>query len=163
MIISGFKNEVPVGIKMMLLASVMLCCSELSSQVLFGIDISDPNNTKGYQYNNSLDAAGTEVYVKNNPGMFDRVLLNKGLGYVCTINHPTANRFIAVYDSLVAAYGYESENKDVIPPEATGEIIELCLFVADGKARIVRFWYERKFNIKLDFSQKDLEVFVSFF
>lgn len=148
---------------MILLGVVLFCCRELSSQTLFGIDISDPNNTKGYQYNNSLDAAGTEVYVKNDPGIFDRVLLNKGLGYVCTINHPTANRFVAVYDSLVAVYGYESENKDVIPAEATGDVIELCMLVADGKARIIRFWYERRFNIKLDFGQKDLEVFISFF
>ncbi len=149
--------------KLILLVAVLSCGRESSSQTLFGIDISDPNNTKGYQYNNSLDAAGTEVYLKNDPGMFDRVLLNKGLGYVCTINHPTANRFVAVYDSLVAVYGYENENKDVIPPEATGDIIELCLLVADGKARIVRFWYENRFNVKLDFGQKDLEVFISFF
>ena len=157
------KAKVSAYVKMMLLAVILLFGRESSSQTLFGIDVSDPNNTKGYQYNNSLDAAGTEVYVKNDPGMFDRVLLNKGLGFVCTINHPTANRFVAVYDSLVAAYGYESENKDVIPSEATGEIIELCMFVADGKARIIRFWYEHRFNIKLDFGQKDLEVFISFF
>ncbi len=157
------NNRFVLSTKMVLLAAMFLFGGESATQTLFGIDISDPNNTKGYQYNNSLDAAGTEVFVKNDPGMFDRVLLNKGLGYVCTINYPTANRFVAVYDSLIAAYGYESENKDVIPPEATGDIIELCLMVSDGKARIVRFWYERRFNIKLDFGEKNLEVFVSFF
>lgn len=157
------NNRFVLPAKMILLAAIFLYCGKSASQTLFGIDISDPYNIKGYQYNNSLDAAGTEVYVKNDPGMFDRVLLNKGLGYVCTINHPTANRFVAVYDSLVAAYGYENENKDEIPADATGEIMELCLMVSDGKARIVRFWYERRFNIKLDFGQKDLEVFISFF
>ncbi len=157
------KNRFVLSAKMALLAALFFAAGESASQTLFGIDISDPDNTKGYQYNNSLDAAGTEVFVKNDPGIFDRVLLNKGLGYVCTINHPTANRFVAVYDSLLAAYGYESENKDVIPPEATGDIIELCLMVSDGQARIVRFWYERRFNIKLDFGANNLEVFISFF
>ncbi len=157
------KNRFVLSAKMVFLAALFFFAGESASQTLFGIDISDPDNTKGYQYNNSLDAAGTEVFVKNDPGIFDRVLLNKGLGYVCTINHPTANRFVAVYDSLLAAYGYESENKDVIPPEATGDIIELCLMVSDGQARIVRFWYERRFNIKLDFGANNLEVFISFF
>jgi hypothetical protein len=135
----------------------------LLSQSLFGFDMSDPDNTTGYIFNNSLDAAGTEVYLKTDPGMFDRVLLNKGLGYVCTVNYPNANRFIAVYDSLKNSLGYENDIKDIIPKEATGEILDLCLLVIDGRARIIRFWYERKFNIKLDFSSESMEVFVSFF
>ncbi len=134
------------------------------SQTACGIDVSDPNNIQGYAYNNSLDAAGTDVYLKNDPGMFDRVLLNKGLGYVCTVNYPNANRFVEIYNDLVKNFGYENDNKDVIPKFADYEdITAVCILIADGKAQIIRFWYEEKFNIKLKYTQTNLQLYISYF
>ena len=138
--------------------------SRLSSQTMCGMDISNPDSIKGYVYNNSLDAAGTDVYLKNDPGLFDRVLLNKGLGYVCTVNYPTANRFVEIYDDIVKNFGYENDIMDVIPENAVlDDIIALCILISDGKAQITRYWYEKKFNIKLEYTQKNLEVYVSYF
>lgn len=134
------------------------------SQTACGIDISDPNNIQGYVYNNSLDAAGTDVYVKNDPGLFDRVLLNKGLGYVCTVNYPNANRFVEIYNELVKNFGYENDIKDIIPKKADeDDIIAICILIADGEAQIIRFWYEEKFNIKLRYTQTNLQLYISYF
>ncbi len=143
---------------------VLAITNNVISQTACGIDISDPNNIQGYAYNNSLDAAGTDVYVKNDPGLFDRVLLNKGLGYICTVNNPTANRFVEIYNDLVKNFGYENDNKDVIPKLADDEdITAICILIADGKAQIIRYWYEQKFNIKLEYTQKDLQIYISYF
>lgn len=129
-----------------------------------GINISDPNDTTGYIFNNSLDAANSDVYLKNDPGLFDRVLLNRSLGYVCTVNYPNANRFTEIYDDIVKNFGYENDIKDVIPKGVIEEdIVELCLLIIDGKAQIIRYWYEKKFNIKLDYTQKNLQLYISYF
>lgn len=134
------------------------------SQTLCGIDISDPNNIAGYSYNNSLDAAGTDFYLKNDPGLFDRVLLNKGLGYICTVNYPNANRFVELYDDIVKNFGHESENKDIIPKKVQeDDIIAICLLITDGQAQIVRFWYEKTFNIKLAYTKENLQLYISYF
>ena len=143
---------------------VSIIASSASSQTLGGMDVSDPNNITGYVYNNSLDAAGTDVYLKNDPGLFDRVLLNKGLGYACTVNYPTASRFVEIYDDIVKNFGYENDIMDIIPENAVlDDIIALCILISDGKAQITRYWYEKKFNIKLEYTQKNLEVYVSYF
>ena len=145
-----------------IIITVLSC--RISSQTMCGMDVSDPNNIAGYVYNNSLDAAGTDVYLKNDPGLFDRVLLNKGLGYACTVNYPTASRFVEIYDDIVKNFGYENDIMDIIPENAVlDDIIALCILISDGKAQITRYWYEKKFNIKLEYTQKNLEVFVSYF
>lgn len=142
----------------------MLLHSDLFSQTVCGINVSDPNDTTGYVFNNSLDAIGTEFYLKNDAGLFDRVLLNKGLGYICTINHPTANRFVEIYDSVVQVFGYENEIKDLVPKNAVeDDITELAMLIFEGKAEILRYWYEKNFNVKLQFTQKNLELYVSYF
>ena len=129
-----------------------------------GIDVSDPNDTTGYIFNNSLDAMGTEFYLKNDAGLFDRVLLNKGLGYICTVNHPTASRFSEIYENVVSIFGYENEIKDLIPKGAIeDDLSELAMLIFEGKAEILRYWYEKKFNIKLQFTQKNLELYISYF
>jgi hypothetical protein len=129
-----------------------------------GIDISDPDNITGYIYNNSLDAAGTDVYLKNDPGLFDRVLLNKGLGYVCTVNYPNANRFVELYDDIIKNFGYENDNKDIIPKKVQeDDIIGICILIADGEAQIIRFWYEKRFNIKLAYTKENLQLYISYF
>jgi len=136
----------------------------LFTQTVCGINISDPNDTTGYIFNNSLDAANSDVYLKNDPGLFDRVLLNRSLGYVCTVNYPNANRFTEIYDDIVKNFGYENDIKDVIPKGVIEEdIVELCLLIIDGKAQIIRYWYEKKFNIKLDYTQKNLQLYISYF
>ncbi len=143
---------------------VSACVVSISSQIICGIDVSNPDSTQGYAYNNSLDAAGTDMYVKNDPGMFDRVLLNKGLGYVCTVNYPNTNRFLEVYNDLVNKVGYENYNIDNIPENIDlNDITAICLQIADGKAQIIRYWYEKKFNIKLQYTQKNLELYISYF
>ena len=158
------KNRFVLSAKMVFLAALFFFAGESASQTLFGIDISDPDNTKGYQYNNSLDAAGTEVFVKNDPGIFDRVILNKGLGYICTVNHPTASRFSEIYENVVSIFGYENEIKDLIPKGAIeDDLSELAMLIFEGKAEILRYWYEKKFNIKLQFTQKNLELYISYF
>ncbi|HMQ79153.1 MAG TPA: hypothetical protein PKE39_15005 [Ignavibacteria bacterium] len=134
------------------------------SQSVCGIDISDPYDTSGYVFNNALDAANTDVYLKNDPGLFDRVLLNRSLGYVCTINYPNANRFSEIYDDLVKNFGFENEIKDVIPEGVIeSDIIEIALLILEGRAQIIRYWFEKKFNIKLDYSQKNLQLYISYF
>ncbi len=143
---------------------ILLWGSLCLSQTVCGIDISNPDSTKGYVYNNSLDAAGTDIYLKNDPGMFDRVLLNKGLGYVCTINYPNANRFIEIYNDIVKNLGYENDIKDIIPPNADlDDITAICILISDGEAQIIRYWYEKKFNIKLEYTQKNLQLYISYF
>ncbi len=142
----------------------MVFGQSLYSQIVCGINISDPNDTTGYIFNNSLDAANSDVYLKNDPGLFDRVLLNRSLGYVCTVNYPNANRFTEIYDDIVKNFGYENDIKDVIPKGVIEEdIVELCLLIIDGKAQIIRYWYEKKFNIKLDYTQKNLQLYISYF
>jgi hypothetical protein len=129
-----------------------------------GIDISDPDNITGYNYNNSLDAAGTDMYLKNDPGLFDRVLLNKGLGYICTVNYPNANRFVELYDDIIKNFGYENDNKDIIPKKVQeDDIIGICILIADGEAQIIRFWYEKRFNIKLAYTKENLQLYISYF
>lgn len=142
----------------------LLLLGGLYSQTVCGINISDPNDTTGYIFNNSLDAMGTEFYLKNDAGLFDRVLLNKGLGYICTVNHPTASRFSEIYESIVSNFGYENEIKDLIPKNAIeDDISEIAMLIFEGKAEILRYWYEKKFNIKLQFTQKNLELYISYF
>lgn len=134
------------------------------SQTVCGLDLSDPNDTTGFIFNNSLDAIGTEFYLKNDPGLFDRVLLNKGLGYICTVNYPNANRFNEIYDCVFKEFGYEDLVKDNIPQSAVqDDLIEISLLIAEGKAEILRYWYGKKFNIKLQYSQKNLELYISYF
>ena len=134
------------------------------TQTVCGIDISDPNDTTGYVFNNSLDAANSDVYLKNDPGLFDRVLLNKSLGFVCTVNYPNANRFIEIYDELVKNFGFENDIKDEYPKGTVeDDIIDLCIKIADGKAQIIRYWYEKRFNIKLQYTKKNLELYISYF
>ncbi len=141
-----------------------MSCATAFAQSICGIDISDPYDTSGYVFNNSLDAANTDVYLKNDPGLFDRVLLNRTLGFVCTINYPNANRFTEIYDELVKNFGYENDIRDEIPPGAIeDDIVELSILISDGKAQIIRFWYEKRFNIKLDYSQKNLQLYISYF
>lgn len=104
------------------------------------------------------------MYLKNDPGLFDRVLLNKSLGYVCTVDYPNANRFTEIYDELVKNFGFENDIKDVYQKGTVeDDIIELCIKIADGKAQIIRYWYEKKFNIKLQYTQKNLELYISYF
>ena len=142
----------------------ILLSSDIFPQTVCGINISDPNDTTGYIFNNSLDAMGTEFYLKNDAGLFDRVLLNKGLGYICTVNHPTASRFSEIYENVVSIFGYENEIKDLIPKGAMeDDLTELAMLIFEGKAEILRYWYEKKFNIKLQFTQKNLELYISYF
>jgi len=142
----------------------ILLSSYIFPQTVCGINISDPNDTTGYIFNNSLDAMGTEFYLKNDAGLFDRVLLNKGLGYICTVNHPTASRFSEIYENVVSIFGYENEIKDLIPKGAIeDDLSELAMLIFEGKAEILRYWYEKKFNIKLQFTQKNLELYISYF
>ncbi|NOS86888.1 MAG: hypothetical protein HOP31_17280, partial [Ignavibacteria bacterium] len=130
------------------------------TQTVCGINISDPNDTTDYVYNNSLDAANSDVYLKNDPGLFDRVLLNKDLGYVCTVNYPNANRFTEIYDDIVKNFGYENDIRDVIPQGVIdNDIIEISILISEGKAQIIRYWYEKKFNIKLEYTQKNLQLY----
>lgn len=134
------------------------------SQTVCGMNISDPNDTTGYVFNNSLDAANSDVYLKNDPGLFDRVLLNRGLGYVCTVNYPNANRFTEIYDDIIKNFGYANDIRDEIPPGTIeDDIIELSMMIADGKAQIVRYWFEINFNIKLQYTQKNLQLYISYF
>lgn len=129
-----------------------------------GVDISNPNDTTGYQFNNSLDAIGAEFYIRNDAGLFDRAILNKGLGYILIVNFPNAARYIEIYDDIVKSFGYENENKDKIPSGYySDDIISMAMLISEGKAEIIRFWYEEKFNIKLSYTQKDLKVYVSYF
>ena len=142
----------------------MVFGQSLYSQIVCGVNISDPNDTTGYIFNNSLDAANSDVYLKNDPGLFDRVLLNRSLGYVCTVNYPNANRFTEIYDDIVKNFGYENDIKDIVPKGVIeDDIVELCLLIIEGKAQIIRYWYEKKFNIKLDYTQKNLQLYISYF
>lgn len=134
------------------------------TQTVCGIDISDPEDTTGYVFNNSLDAANSDVYLKNDPGLFDRVLLNRSLGYVCTVNYPNANRFTEIYDDIVKNFGFENDIKDILPGGVIeNDIIEISMLIIEGKAEIIRYWYEKKFNIKLEYSQKNLLLYISYF
>lgn len=134
------------------------------SQTVCGMNISDPNDTTGYVFNNSLDAANSDVYLKNDPGLFDRVLLNRGLGYVCTVNYPNANRFTEIYDDIIKNFGYANDIRDEIPPGTIeDDIIELSMMIADGKAQILRYWFEINFNIKLQYTQENLQLYISYF
>lgn len=134
------------------------------TQTVCGINISDPNDTTGYIFNNSLDAANSDVYLKNDPGLFDRVLLNRSLGYVCTVNYPNANRFTEIYNDIVKNFGYENDIRDEIPPGTIeDDIVQISILISDGKAQIVRYWYEKKFNIKLEYTQKNLQLYISYF
>ena len=134
----------------------------LYSQSAFGIDFSDPHNTEGYIFNNSNDAAGSDAYLKIDPGMFDRIMLTKGLGYTLTIFNPSANRFTDVYDSLVTAFGYENENQDIIPDGIMhNDFTKITLQIFEDKARIIRYWYEEKMNVKLEFTRNNFKVYIA--
>lgn len=162
---SSKYSSISALLKFYLLFSLLLIINTgIKSQNIFGLNLEDPYDTTGFFFNNSLDAAGTDFYLKNDPGLFDRILLNRGLGYICTVNHPNANRFVEIFSEIKKVFGYEDDNKDIVPEGIVeNDIIEFCLKISDGKARIIRFWYEQKFNIKLDYSKKNLEVFISFF
>lgn len=135
----------------------------LYSQMVFGVDVSDPQNTSGYLFNNSGDAAGSDIYVKYDTGIFDRIILSKGIGYTFTIFNPTANRLIQVSDSLRAAFGYENVTMDSIPNGiAEDDFDGLTLSIQDGRGKILRFWYEEKFNVKLEFSGENLQVLLAY-
>ncbi|MBZ0204256.1 MAG: hypothetical protein K8I03_14670 [Ignavibacteria bacterium] len=138
--------------------------SALLSQTLFGIDIVDPNNTEGYQYNSSNDGIGSETYLKNDPGVFDQILLIKGLGFICTINYPTLNRFNDVYSQLTGSYGFENDMFDSIPDASKyADISEKVFLIKDGKGQILRYWYEDKFNIKLIYNKESFKLYFSYF
>jgi hypothetical protein len=138
-------------------------CTPSFSQVVFGVDISDPGNTTGYVYNNSNDAAGSDFYLKTDPGIFDRIILLKNTGYTFTIFNPTANRLVQVSDSLRKAFGYENETLDSIPPWVDDDDYnEITRHIQDGKASILRFWYREKFNIKFEYSGDNLKVLLAY-
>jgi hypothetical protein len=64
----------------------------------------------------------------------------------------------------VKNFGYENDIKDVIPKGVIDDdIIEISILISDGKAQIIRYWYEKKFNIKLQYTQKNLELYISYF
>lgn len=153
------------GFKIIFLFAVFILFYKLSySQSIFGLNLDDPNDTTGFFFNNSLDAAGSDFYLKNDPGLFDRILLNRGLGFICIVNYPNANRFIEIYNELKSVFGYEDDKKDVVPKGIVeDDIIEFSIKISEGKARIIRFWYDKKFNIKLEYSKNNMEVFFSFF
>lgn len=153
-----------IALKYIVVIIISFSAHSLCSQTLFGFNVSDPHDTTGFMFNNSLDAIGTDVYLKIDPGSFDRILLHKGIGFVCTINYPNANRFVEIYDSLKKNYGYENANFDIMPTGITeDEVIEMARLIQSGEARIVRYWYEDKYNVKLEYSKKNLEVFISHF
>ncbi len=136
------------------------------SQSLFGLNLDNADDTTGFIYNNSLDAAGTDVYLKNDPGLFDRILLHKGLGFDCTVNYPNVSRFSEIYYEIVKYCGYENDIRDKFADDVTfngesDDFTSLTFFVFDGKAEVVRLWYEEKFNLKLEFSQKKFSIFIS--
>ena len=142
---------------------LILFAGELNSQTVFGVDVSDPGNTAGYMFNNSNDAAGSDVYLKYDPGIFDRIILNRNIGYTFTIFNPTANRLVQVYDGLVVAFGYENVTMDSIPKGVSeDDYTEITLSILDGKGRILRFWYEERFNVKLEFSRENLRVLLAY-
>ncbi len=138
--------------------------SSLNAQTLFGLNIDDPNNINGYQYNSSNDAIGSETYLKNDPGIFDQVLLIKGLGFVCTINYPTLNRFNHIYSQLSVLFGFENDMLDSIPGASkNADISEKVFLVKEGKGEILRYWYEEKFNIKLVYNKENFKLYFSYF
>jgi hypothetical protein len=141
----------------------VIFASVLQSQTVFGVDVSDPGNTKGYMFNNANDAAGSDVYLKYDTGIFDRITLNKNIGYSFIIFNPTANRLVQVYDSLVSAFGYENEILDSIPKGiAEDDFTEITHSILDGKGKILRFWYKEKFNVKLEFTSENLRVLLAY-
>lgn len=145
-------------------ASCLLFAQNDSAKTLFGLNLNDPNDTTGFIFNNSLDAVNSEFYVKIDPVFFDRILLNKGQGFACTVNYPNANRFTEIYNEIVKFYGYENEIKDIIPRSITdGDIVDIALQIIEGNAEIKRYWFEEKFNIKLQYTKKNLEVFIGVF
>lgn len=138
----------------------------LQAQSLFGLNLNDVNDTAGYFYNNSLDAAGTDVYLKNDPGLFDRILLHKGLGFNCTVNYPSSSRLTEIYDEIVKYCGFENDIKDKYSEDinhiiSSDDFLQLTFYVLEGKADVIRYWYKEKYNIKLEFTKKNLEVFIS--
>ncbi len=144
---------------------IYLVSNDANSQTLFGLNFDNANDTAGFIYNNSLDAAGTDVYVKIDPGLFDRILLHKGLGFDCTVNFPNASRFREIYYEIVKFCGYENEIKDVFGEDAkfngeSDDFTSLTFLVFDGKAEIVRLWYEEKYNLKLEFSKNKFNIFI---
>ncbi len=150
------------------LSSQILYAQNQLAQSLFGLNLNDVNDTTGFVYNNSLDAAGTDVYLKNDPGIFDRILLHKGLGFDCTINYPNVSRFREVYNEIVKFCGYENEIKDKYAEDVSSvaesdDFETLTFLIFEGKAEVNRYWYEEKYNIKLEFSQKKFSIFISVF
>ncbi len=92
------------------------------------------------------------------------MLLNKGLGYVCTVNYPNAIRFLEIYNDLVKNFGFENLNKDIIPKKADyDDITAICNLISDGEAQIIRFWYDEKLNIKLIHTQTNQQLYISYF
>lgn len=153
-----------ISVILFVLFIVKTDCAQV--QTLFGLNLNDVNDTTGFVYNNSLDAAGTDVYLKNDPGIFDRILLHKGLGFDCLVNNPNASRLIEIYDEIVKYSGYENEIKDKYSEDishiiSSDDFNQLTFFVLEGKAVVIRYWYKDKYNVKLEFTKKNLEVFIS--
>lgn len=142
---------------------ISLCCASFS-QTIFGVNVSDPNNTLGFQYNSSNDAMGSETYLKNDPGIFDQILLIKGLGFICSIDYPTLNRFDDIYTQLIGSFGFENEMLDSIPDASiNADTNEKVFLVKEGKGEILRYWYEEKFNIKLIYNRSVFKIYFSCF
>lgn len=133
------------------------------SQKVFGFDMTDPGNTEGFAYNNSLDENGAEYYVKYDAGMFDQVFLIKDQGFICKIGFPTSNRLREVYAELERVFGAPELILDEIPEDVPVDDIDRIMFaVSEGRASIIRYWYEERYFVKLQHTHENLKVFISF-
>jgi hypothetical protein len=133
------------------------------SQKVFGFDMTDPGNTEGFAFNNSLDENGAEYYVKYDAGMFDQVFLIKDQGFICKIGFPTSNRLQDVYAELERVFGVPELILDEIPEDVPVDDIDKIMFaVSDGRASIIRYWYEERYTVKLKHTHENLKVFISF-
>jgi hypothetical protein len=133
------------------------------SQKVFGFDMTDPGNTEGYAFNNSLDENGAEYYVKYDAGMFDQVFLIKYQGFICKISAVTSNRLQEVYFELDRVFGEPKLILDEITEDVSADDIDKIVFaVSEGRASIIRYWYEEKFNVKLQYTRENLKIFISF-
>ena len=140
-----------------------LVSSTSHSQRVFGFDLTDPYNTEGYSYNNSIEDSNTHYYIKYDAGMLDHIYLIKGQGFICRIDNPTSYRLQEVYDELERAFGIPELILDEIPVDIpTFDIDRIVTAVSEGKAIIVRYWYEEKYNVKIQFTRENLKVFISF-
>lgn len=142
---------------------ILLVCSTSHSQKVFSFDLTDPDNTEGYTYNNSIEDSNTHYYIKHDAGMFDHVYLIKGQGFICRIDNTTSYRLQEVYAELERAFGVPELIQDEIPEDIpTFDIDRIVFAVSEGKATIIRYWYEEKYNVKLQYTRENLKVFISF-